>query len=267
MSLFWGVLQYISVLHSTSVRMIREDNGKSSLGFVTGIAEMAVYSGVIYFAITLLGKRDVALRGDALTFVLTGLAIFIMHKKTLQAVQNAVKSNHNMLLHRPASTTVFIWGGAIGRFYNTAMMIVIVFAAKYFLTGVFDINNVFGCISMLLLAWLLGIGVGMIFHYVHYYVSWIGIFSRAWARTMLWTSGLFFAANNIPRMYLPYLDWNPMLHIIDQSRGYAFVNYTPHNTTLTYPIVVTAIVFLIGRFLEARLSSVMTKSKLSKVHA
>ncbi|MCC2097413.1 MAG: hypothetical protein KDJ29_11015 [Hyphomicrobiales bacterium] len=52
--------------------------------------------------------------------------------------------------------------------------------------------------------------------------------------------------------------WNPLYHITDQTRGYVFVNYTPHFTTLTYPIVATIVLVslgLMGEFFTRRLVS------------
>jgi ABC-type polysaccharide/polyol phosphate export permease len=33
--------------------------------------------------------------------------------------------------------------------------------------------------------------------------------------------------------------WNPLFHIIDQARGFVFINYNPHYTSISYPIYVS----------------------------
>jgi len=41
-----------------------------------------------------------------------------------------------------------------------------------------------------------------------------------------------------------------LFHIIDKARGFAFVNYTPHNSSLAYPIYMTITFVLIGLMIE-----------------
>ncbi len=59
-----------------------------------------------------------------------------------------------------------------------------------------------------------------------------------------------FVANTLPTFMLPYFEWNPLFHIIDQMRGYAFINYVPHNSSLAYPVYFTLTVAMIGLMLE-----------------
>ena len=69
-------------------------------------------------------------------------------------------------------------------------------------------------------------------------------------KIMFLTSGKFTNANVIPNEALPFFTWNPMFHLIDQMRGAAFVNYTPHNTNLVYPIIVMFFLVVAGHILH-----------------
>ena len=44
--------------------------------------------------------------------------------------------------------------------------------------------------------------------------------------------------------------WNPLFHCIDQARGFAFVNYNPHKSSLMYPIVFTLVFLAVGLLAE-----------------
>jgi len=59
-------------------------------------------------------------------------------------------------------------------------------------------------------------------------------------------SGKMFVANSLTYTMLKMFDWNPLFHIIDQARGFAFINYNPHNSALSYPIYVTLALIMIG---------------------
>jgi ABC-type polysaccharide/polyol phosphate export permease len=262
MWLIKGLHQHFTALQATTIRQVRSQTARSSLGFVTGFLEIFAYALIFYVAIELIGRRTMTLRGDVVTFLLTGIILFLLHKATVSAVQTAVTSNSQLLFHRPANTAMLIWSAALSQLYQTSVTVAVCLFANYVVFGVYEVQRPLGFVSMLLLAWLLGVGVGMVFAYLRYHISWIGLFSRAYSRLLFWTSGLFFAANQVPSSYLPYLDWNPVFHILDQSRGATFIHYTPHNTSLTYPILVTAIVFLLGRTMEASLSKTRNQSKL-----
>ncbi len=59
-------------------------------------------------------------------------------------------------------------------------------------------------------------------------------------------SGKMFLANTLPAHMLAMFDWNPLFHAIDQSRGFIFINYNPHFSSISYPIYVGLVCLTIG---------------------
>ncbi len=59
-------------------------------------------------------------------------------------------------------------------------------------------------------------------------------------------SGKMFLANTLPTSMLVMFDWNPLFHIIDQSRGFVFINYNPHFTNWQYAFWVSVVFIVIG---------------------
>ena len=59
-------------------------------------------------------------------------------------------------------------------------------------------------------------------------------------------SGKMFVANAMTYTMVAMFDWNPLFHIIDQARGYTFINYSPFKTSLEYPIYVTIALLMLG---------------------
>jgi ABC-type polysaccharide/polyol phosphate export permease len=45
--------------------------------------------------------------------------------------------------------------------------------------------------------------------------------------------------------------WNPLFHIIDQARGFVFINYNPHHSNWLYPLLVSLGLMMIGFMGEA----------------
>ena len=59
-------------------------------------------------------------------------------------------------------------------------------------------------------------------------------------------SGKMFVANSLPSFMLAMFDWNPFFHLIDQARGFAFINYFPRNSNWEYSIYVTISLLMLG---------------------
>ena len=74
----------------------------------------------------------------------------------------------------------------------------------------------------------------------------VGVISNIYTRANMIASGKMFLANNLTATLLPFFSWNPLFHIIDQTRGYAFINYNPHNSSLMYPIYVSLVLVMLG---------------------
>ena len=97
------------------------------------------------------------------------------------------------------------------------------------------------------LAWLTGVGVGMIFLALRpWFPSFVSIGSQIYNRANMIASGKMFVANSLPSFMLAFFDWNPLFHIIDQARGFVFINYNPHYTNYEYPIIVAVVLILLG---------------------
>jgi len=49
---------------------------------------------------------------------------------------------------------------------------------------------------------------------------------------------------------LVLFDWNPLFHTIDQARGFIFLHYNPHFSSVSYPLYLTAALIMIGLMAE-----------------
>jgi ABC-type polysaccharide/polyol phosphate export permease len=63
-------------------------------------------------------------------------------------------------------------------------------------------------------------------------------------------SGKMFVGNMLPWAMLPFFAWNPLFHVIDQGRGFIFINYHPMKSNLAYPIYVSLALIAIGLMAE-----------------
>jgi ABC-type polysaccharide/polyol phosphate export permease len=63
-------------------------------------------------------------------------------------------------------------------------------------------------------------------------------------------SGKMFVANALPASMRALFDWNPLYHTIDQARGFAFINYNPMFSSISYALTVSVVLVMIGLMLE-----------------
>jgi len=71
-------------------------------------------------------------------------------------------------------------------------------------------------------------------------------------------SGKMFVANTLPGYMRDMFDWNPLFHIIDQSRGFVFLNYEPRYSSVMYAIymgIIFLVIGLLGEFYTRRAAS------------
>jgi ABC-type polysaccharide/polyol phosphate export permease len=73
---------------------------------------------------------------------------------------------------------------------------------------------------MYLLAWGSGCAIGLIFMALKPWApDVVTIVQLVYVRANMIASGKMFVANTLPGFMLAMFDWNPLFHIIDQTRG------------------------------------------------
>jgi ABC-type polysaccharide/polyol phosphate export permease len=136
---------------------------------------------------------------------------------------------------------------ALASLYIQVISAAVILILYYTLDTHFVIDRPVGAVGMFLLAWASGIGVGMVFLAVKpWFPGFISIASTVYARANMIASGKMFLANTLPPKMLIMFSWNPLFHSIDQERGFMFINYTPHNSSISYPIYITVVLIMVG---------------------
>lgn len=260
-----GALRLAEVLKATVVHAIRQETGRSALGFVSAMIRPMVLVATFLVIIEVTGVRGIAIRGNTVTFLLTGTMCFLVHTGAAQKVSNAVRKARNLLHHAPASIFVFVLAQAAAALYlNLGAGLIIWTVAELSGFGL-QILHPSGLIAPFLLSWASGVGVGLLLMALgHFAPTAAEVVSAFYTRFQFFTCGKFWAANIIPLGLVDIAVWNPLLHTIDQMRGAAFVNYTPQHTSLDYPIAFTAIALVAGFMLEWRLRSRFSLSAMRR---
>ena len=118
---------------------------------------------------------------------------------------------------------------------------------------------------MVLLAWYSGVGVGYVFLALRPWMPGvINMLKMVYIRMNMFASGKMVVANALPASMLVLFTWNPLFHIIDQTRGFVFINYTPHHSNWEYAFWVATALIGIGFILEGWVRQQMSVSWAGK---
>ena len=248
---FTTALVMLDLMYHGAVRQIRKSHGNAVIALLLNIMQTVILVAVFYAMFVLIGSFGSSIRGDPLLYVMTGIFLFMCHVKAVGSVMQAEGQTSQMIKHAPMNAIVGIGAAALGELYVQLLSMVVVLFLYHAIWTPLEVHDLFGSLSMLLLAWFSGVAVGMIFMAAKPWApSFTGLMSQIYSRAQMVASGKMFVANTLPSAFLPYFDWNPLFHIIDQARGFAFLNYTPYHTNVVFPLVVTAGTLVVGMMAE-----------------
>lgn len=239
---------FMELVYSLVVRELRSEHKNAALGILLNIGPMMVMGLVFYFIITMLGGGMAKIRGDHMTFILIGFAVFFGHIQTVTAVSGSV--NAGMLNHKRMSLFLMICVKSLSVLYKNIMSFGTLLAMNLLLRDVWHMENPRLFILAFVWSWVGGVAVGVLILAAQRYFSWGSMLKTVYTRVMFFTSGKLFVANTLPGIIRPYMDWNPLYHLLDQARSAAFLNYTAHTTSMAYPITVICVLVVMAALIE-----------------
>ena len=243
-----GMLELI--FHAT-VRNIRKSHGNAVLGLLLNIFQTVLLVAIFYVMFELLGMRGSAIRGDFLLYVMSGIFMFMTHIKALGAVAGAEGPTSTMMKHAPMNTVVSITSAALAALYTQFLSAAVVLYVYHAVFQPITIHDPVGTMGMFLLSWGTGAAIGIIFLALKPWApDAVGIATQVYQRANMIASGKMFVANIMPGYLLAMFDWNPLFHTIDQARGFIFLNYHPHYSSVSYPVYVMLALIVIGLIIE-----------------
>ena len=244
----FGMLEL--VYHAT-VREVRKDHRNAFVGLFLNMMQTVIFVMTFFLLFALLGMRGAAIRGDFLLYIMSGIFLFLTHTKAMGAVVGSEGPASPMMQHAPMNTAISITAAALASLYLQTLSLVFVLFIYHVAFVPVVIENMPAAYGMVLLSWISGVGVGMMFLAIKPWApDFATIGSSIYARANMIASGKMFVANSLPSSMLVLFDWNPLFHTIDQARGFIFLHYNPHFSSVSYPLYLTAALIMIGLMAE-----------------
>lgn len=235
------------LIYHNIVRAIRKSHANAMMSIITNLMQMIIFVLAFFFMFSILGLRGAVLRGDFMVYIMTGIFLFMTHVKTVGAVAGSEGPASPMMKHAAMNTSIAIAAAALSQLYIQMLSMFVIMFAYHVLVTPFEIQSVPGVMGMIFLAWFTAVAIGLVFLAIKPWSPGLAsLLSTIYQRANMIASGKMFVANTLTPSMLAMFDWNPLFHCIDQSRGFAFVNYAPRNSSIEYPIYVGLIFLMIG---------------------
>lgn len=241
----------LGLIFHVAVRNMRKQHGNAIIGIVLAIVQALILVLMMYFLFDVMGLRRVAVRGDFMLYVMSGVFMFTTHIKAIGAVAAAEGATSQMMMHAPMNPIISICGAALAALYQQVLAASVILFFYHSVFNPISIDEPLGVIGMFMLSWFSGVGIGMIFMAATpWQPEMIGIITKLFMRLNMFASGKMLLANNTSPKMRNLFDWNPLFHTIDQGRGFMFLNYTPRYTSYEYALKVALVCVMIGLMME-----------------
>ncbi len=238
------------LIYHNSVRSVRKTHGNAVMSILMNMLQTAIFVLAFYFMFMVLGLRGTALRGDFMIYIMTGIFLYMTHSKTMGAVVSSEGPASPMMQHAPMNTAVAIASAMLSTLYIQMLSLFVILFLYDVAFNPFvlqEFHDPIGCLGMILLSWFSGAAIGMVLLAAKpWFPTPVSIISNIYARANMIASGKMFVANTLPTYMLVMFNWNPLFHTIDQSRGYAFVDYNPRNSNWEYALYFSLVFLMIG---------------------
>ena len=242
-----SALTLLDVIFHASVRTIRKSHRNAAFGLIMNMFQAVLFVLIFMVTFQLLGLKHTAVRGDFMLYIMSGVFMFMTHTKTMGAVAGSEGPTSAMMKHAPMNTIVSISAAALSTLYTQVLSACVMLLFYHVVFQPITIDQPIGTLGMLILSWISGAAIGMIFLAAKpWNPDLVGVLTMIYMRMNMIASGKMFLANTMPTHILAYFTWNPLFHTIDQTRGFVFLNYNPHYSSIIYPVKVTVVCILIG---------------------
>lgn len=233
------------LLNAAILRDIRRTHVNAVAAVLMEMAQIAALLGGFMLLTHVMSFGGTPIRGDMLIYLMTGIFVFQVHTRTMMAVFRAETRGSQIMNHKPLSSAITVAAAALGSLYLQVISAAAILAGYHFGWSAIELEDPVGLASAFFLAWALGVAMGLAcLSLKSVFPSSAGLMAQLYSRANMLASGQMFVANALPSAWLVWFSWNPLFHIIDQARGFAFQNYEPWFTSFAYPAIATGILLL-----------------------
>jgi len=214
-----------AVIFALLLREMRTRFGQRRMGAFWMLAEPIIQ---LIFMVVVMGL----IRGRGPTqgipfpvFVLTGVAPFVMFRGVAMLIMEGLSANRGLFAYKQLTPMDTFVARTILQCSIASISYVFVLAAFAWYGYDVSISRPLEWIGLLILGVALAFGLGMVLSVVADAFPEIRTFVRFFFLILYLSSGAMFPVTSFPTYILPYISWNPFLHLTELLRQAVFPFY------------------------------------------
>lgn len=248
MSLIRGLEIQFDVIYALILRESRTRFGKHLLGYVWALVEPLLWIGLI-FGIFYFSGRTVPYGMTLITFVTTGVVPFVLIRNCVRYGINAISANRSLLFFPQVHVLDVMISRAVLETATVILVFWMIIGTHEVYYGQYSPKATATLIGGLFLGGLFGACAAFGLCLLNMFLGWIDRVINRLLRVLFFTSGAFFAVNELPQEAQRVLLLNPLLHITSTVRTGWSPEFENANVTVSYPLMWSAGFVLLGLFL------------------
>lgn len=247
-----GAATQLRVIYALALRETRTRYGQYQAGYIWALVEPVLWMGMFWVMYEVVG-REVPNGMATVPFLATGILTYGMFAKTASQGAAAVSANRGMLFYPHVQPIDLVVARTALEAMTYVVVFIVVMSVYAMAIGeVPTVDSVLRTGAGFALASLLGMTFGLLLCALMVVMPALDRIRGTMLRPFFWTSGLFFAANELPSQARDLLLYNPVLHCTEIVRDGWFPAYHAVHATATYPGMWILGLALVGLTLERR---------------
>lgn len=228
---------FTNVVFALFLREIKTRFGESRLGYAWVVIEPMLHIVFLILVFSFL-RSQMMPQVPFILFMITGLIPYFLFKNISSALMGSIKGNLALFAYKPVRPfAVYVSRTILEVVIYSVIFGIILAVIWWFDLIVFQIAHPLELLGAITLIILLAMTYGIILSLIEHVFPSIKIIVNVLFSLLYFLSGVMFPLWIVPTEYLQYLEWNPVLHLIEVFRE-SFFSYYPQTQgiSVTYPI-------------------------------
>ena len=226
-----------SVVFALFLREIKTRFGESKLGYAWVVIEPLLH--IVFLILVFSFIRDQMMpQVPFLLFMITGLIPYFLFKSIAISLMNSIKGNLALFSYKPVRPfAVYIARTILEVLIYGTIFGIVLGVICWFDIVPFKIAYPLEFLYSMALIILFALGFGIILSLIDHVFPSIKILVNVLFSLLYFLSGVMFPLWILPSDYLQYLEWNPVLHLIEIFRESFFAYYPKtEGISVAYPL-------------------------------
>lgn len=239
-----------SIVIALIQREVQSRFGRNVLGYAWTYVVPVLWIGATYFAFRFFG-RQTPVYTDTITFIISGLIPYFGFRYVITSIVRVNATIRGLVIFPRVTQAHGVVAMALIDLANIFIIYIVIAGLNYFIFGNWELDKPLQFVAGVALAWGLGASYGYLFSRLALVGSTFEYLAQPILRPMMFLSGIFFTANELPDYVLTLFGLNPLLHAVEFARDGMLFHYESRVASPLYVLAWIAALLAAGLLVRA----------------